>query len=95
MVSLSSGAVPFLFTDIEGSTARWEHDRDQVCHPCPIRLLPHLLSLRNRGYEPAAVWPMPWARRMAAPRRRAGTRLRRAQQQKRDVGVPLWMRSIV
>ena len=30
MSSLPSGTVPFLSTDLEGSTARWEHHRDQM-----------------------------------------------------------------
>ena len=34
MAQLPSGTVTFLFTDIEGSTARWE--RDQVARVRPV-----------------------------------------------------------
>ena len=30
MPPLPSGTVTFLFTDIEGSTARWEHEREAM-----------------------------------------------------------------
>ena len=30
MPNLPSGTVTFLFTDIEGSTMRWEHHREQM-----------------------------------------------------------------
>ena len=52
MASLPSGTVPFLFADSEGSTARWEHHRDQVCHPCPIR------STREEAVQPLLSCPV-------------------------------------
>ena len=53
MPDLPSGTVTFLFTDIEGSTERWERDRTAMAAAVERHLA--LLRIRYRGAQRGAV----------------------------------------